>query len=750
MSETQVRVVSPAAIPGEASLAVLRLALPLFVATTFVASSLLFLVQPMFAKMVLPRLGGSPAVWNTCILFFQTMLLLGYGYAHVSTTWLGTAIQTRVHWLLMLVPLALLPLSIGAGEPPAGTNPVWWLLQMLGARVGLPFLVVSTMAPLLQRWFATLPVRSASDPYFLYAASNLGSMLSLLAYPFALEPAWGVRMQTMLWSFGYGLLIVLTGACAFITWKFGRPIERPAEAEVSTSKPDTWLRALWVFLAFIPSSLMLGVTTHISTDLAPVPLLWVLPLAIYLATFILAFGAREVVPARLIVRVLPPLVLIAMASIALRISAPSLIPVHFSAFFCCAMVCHTELARRRPDVRHLTEFYLWISLGGALGGAFNTLVATHVFTGIYEYPLVLALACLLRPSPAYGRGKPEPWPMIAIAVVVPVVVCTLLWSLRLSAKGVDLFPVLFVVGVVLAIFGSLANRPAPFNALMIMLALLVTVGVTGARGNVLFAGRSFFGVMKVLDAPDHSYHVLQHGTTAHGRQDAAAFDRCEPKAYFHPSGPIGQLLSASGPRFRTAAIVGLGGGSLACYAPPGGAWTFYEIDPMIEHIARDPKLFTFLANSPGRMNVSIGDGRLKLQQAAPASFDLIVLDAFSSDSVPVHLVTREALRMYFSRLKPDGVVVFNISNRYLDLEPVLAALGRDEGLFALANLDIKVPAEDLKAGRLPSHWTFFARTEAPLSMFRGRPGWRTPETKSGVRPWTDDYSNLLNILKIGD
>jgi hypothetical protein len=750
MSETQARFVSPAVIPGEASVALSRLALPLFAATTFVASSLLFLVQPMFAKMVLPRLGGSPAVWNTCILFFQTMLLVGYGYAHLSTAWLGTALHARLHWFLMLVPLTLLPLTIGTSEPPAAANPVWWLLQVLAARVGLPFLIVSTMAPLLQRWFATLPVRSAADPYFLYAASNLGSMLSLLAYPFALEPTWGVRIQTWLWSASYCLLIVLTGICAFVTWKFGSPIERSTAVSVEATPPGARLRARWIFLAFIPSSLMLGVTTHISTDLAPVPLLWVLPLAIYLATFIIAFGAREVVPARLVARLLPLVVLVAMASVAMRISAPALIPVHFAAFFCCAMVCHTELARRRPNVRHLTEFYLWISVGGALGGAFNTLVATYVFSGIHEYPLVLALACLMRPSPAYGKGKLEPWPIIAIAAVVPFTICVLLWSAGLAAKGADLFPTLFVVGVVLAVFASLANRPAPFNALMSTLAVLVVVGFTGAKGNVLFAGRSFFGVMKVLDAPDHSYHVLQHGTTAHGRQDTAAAARCEPKAYFHPAGPIGQLLSAPGARFRTAAIVGLGGGSLACYAPPGGAWTFYEIDPLVEQIARDPKLFTFLANSPGSVSVTIGDGRLKLQQAPAASFDLIVLDAFSSDSVPVHLVTREALRMYFSRLKPDGVVVFNISNRYLDLEPVLAALAREEGLFALANLDLDVPADHRKAGRMPSHWAFIARTEASLAMFRGHRGWRTPQARAGVRPWTDDYSNLLNILKVGD
>jgi hypothetical protein len=434
----------------------------------------------------------------------------------------------------------------------------------------------------------------------------------------------------------------------------------------------------------------------------------------------------------------------------LRLGTPVLIPVHLAAFFCCAMVCHTQLARGRPDVGHLTEFYLWISLGGVLGGAFNTLVATYVFRGIYEYPLVLALACLLRPSPAYRRGKPEPWPVIAIALAVPVVLCTLLWSAGFVAKSTGFIPMLFGVGTVLAFFVSLANRPAPFNAVMCLLASVVVAGLTGARGDVLFAGRSFFGVMKVLDAPDHSYHMLHHGTTAHGRQDTAAAGRCEPKAYFHPAGPIGQLLTAAGPRFRTAGIIGLGTGSLACYAPREGIWTFYEIDPMVERIARDTNLFTFITNSPGIANVSIGDGRLKLQQAAPASFDLIVLDAFSSDSVPLHLLTREAFQLYLSRLHADGVLALHISNRFLDLEPVVAALGRDEGLHGLANLDVNVTAEEVNAGRLPSHWVLFARTPGPLSTLRDRIGWRTPTSRPGVLPWTDDYSNLLSVLRVGD
>jgi hypothetical protein len=722
----------------------------LFVATTFTASALLFLVQPMFAKMALPRLGGSPAVWNTCVLFFQTTLLAGYLYTHLTTKWLGTRKQGVWHVALMLAPLALLPLTIGTGEPPSGANPIWWLLKMMAVRVGLPFLVISTMAPLLQRWYATLPVPSATDPYFLYAASNLGSMLSLLAYPFVLEPAWGVRVQTLVWSVGYVVLVALTAACVFVVRKHG---SQPAIVSQSAiSNPQSTLswrqRSVWVLLAFIPSSLMLGVTTHISTDLAPMPLLWVLPLAIYLGTFILAFGTRQIVPEKLIVRLLPLLVLVAMASVAMRINAPKLIPIHLAAFFCCAMVCHTQLAKGRPSTDHLTEFYLWMSLGGMLGGAFNTLVATYVFNGIYEYPLVLALACVVRPSPAYRGGRPEPWPRLIIGGVVPVALCIVLWALGLVGKGVGLFTLLFLVGVVLIIATSVTTRTAPFNFLAGALALSIAAGLTGARGDVLFAGRSFFGVMKVIAAPDRSYHVLQHGTTNHGRQDTDAWSRCEPKTYFHPSGPLGQFLTAAGARLDSVAIVGLGAGTLACYAHEGSTWTFYEIDPLVEQVARDPKLFTFLANSRGAVSVSIGDGRLKLQHAPAGAYDLIVLDAFSSDSVPVHLLTREALSMYFSKLKPDGVVAFNISNRYIDLEPMLAAHARDEGLVALTNLDLNVSPEEMARGRSQSHWVLFARTEGPLSVVRGRPGWRTPETRTSVRAWTDDYSNLLNVLRV--
>ena len=346
----------------------------------------------MCAKLLLPRLGGSPSVWNTCVLFFQMTLLLGYLYAHLSTRWLGVRRQMVCHLVLMMVPFAFLPLAIGTGAPSPVGNPVWWLLGTLTLRIGLPFLVVSASAPLLQRWFAVAPIASARDPYFLYAASNFGSMLALLAFPLLLEPIVGVRYQTWLWATGYALLTIATACCAVLVRRFpnrGEP-ERVEDAQLPRAVPTIGARWRWVVLSFVPSSLMLGVTTHISTDVAAVPLLWIVPLAIYLGTFVLAFATRQLLSERWLVRLLPVLVSSCLVSIVANAQQWWLIPLHLITFFVCALVCHRALARRRPDVRHLTEFYIWMSVGGMCGGVFATLVAPHLFTGVLEYPLMLS------------------------------------------------------------------------------------------------------------------------------------------------------------------------------------------------------------------------------------------------------------------------------------------------------------------------------------------------------------------------
>ncbi|HJR59045.1 MAG TPA: fused MFS/spermidine synthase [Vicinamibacterales bacterium] len=708
----------------------------------------MFVIQPLFAKMALPHLGGSPAVWNTCVLFFQAVLLLAYLYAHLTVQWLGARGQAISHVALLLLPLFVLPIAVPPGGPPEGEGPTWWLLRMMTVRIGLPFFLVATMAPLVQRWFATLPLRSAADPYFLYAASNMGSMLALLAFPFFLEPAYGVRLQARGWVAGYGLLIALAAICAATAWRYGGSLGQVPGGAADRVPLTAWQRGWWVLLSFVPSSLMLGVTTHISTDLAAVPLLWIIPLSLYLATFILAFSTRQWVPDRLLARTFPLFALAAVASIVLRIGSPYLILLHLAAFFTCALVCHRRLARSRPPAAHLTEFYLWLSVGGVLGGIFNTLVAPHIFNGIYEYPLVLALGCLLRPH-TVAKTRPEPWSLFAVTSVTPLAVCVGLWGFGASPAGASLRNIIVIALIVIGGFWAFAGRRAPFNALILGIALLVLGGFGGLPGNTLFADRSFFGVLKVIAGPQPGYHVLQHGTTLHGRQDTRVAGSCEPLSYYHRNGPVGQLFAEAGAQFRNIAVVGLGTGALACYPTGSQRMTFFEIDPMVVRIASDPRLFTYLQNSAGHLDVVVGDGRKMLELAPPGSFDLIVVDAFSSDSVPVHLMTREALEVYVSRLRPAGVIGFHISNRYLDLEGVLGATVAAAGLDAMVNRDVAIPDVEKNGGRSPSHWVLIWAQEPVLSAMRSRPGWSALKDDSRSAAWTDDYSNIVDALIAG-
>ena len=717
----------------------------LFTATTFTASALVFLVQPMFAKMVLPKLGGSPAVWNTCVLFFQTTLLAGYLYAHLTTRRLGARRQAVVHLVLMIAALAFLPLKLGEEYPRAGSNPAWWLLVTMIVRLGLPFFAVSTMAPLVQRWFATMPGPSRSDPYFLYAASNLGSMLALLGYPLILEPFWGTRVHTALWLAGYVLLLILVAACA---WGVNRSGHEPGGAVGRLGSVGWRRRAQWTLLASIPSSLMLGVTTHISTDLGAIPLLWVLPLAAYLLTFILAFSTRGWIPEKFLASALPLSALAVMLSIVFQQHAPWIISVHLIAFFFAALGCHTALVRSRPDAQYLTEFYVWLSFGGMLGGVFNSLVAPQLFNGIFEYPIVLALACLPRPSPGFRRGRFEPWGVVAIAAAVPFIVFVAAWGLSRFLPNAPLSVVLIRASIIPSILFVLANRTVVFNALVVLIALLIPIAGSGrtSLGELVFADRSFFGVSRVIEGPERAYHLLQHGSTVHGRQNLPARTSCEPLSYYNAKGPVGDLFRAAGP-FTNVGVVGLGSGALSCYAERGTSWTFFEIDPLVERIARDPALFTFLQNARGQIDVKIGDGRKKLEEAAAASFDLIVIDAFSSDAIPVHLLTREALQLYISRLKPGGLIALHISNRFLHLEPVVAAVVAATGLRGLSELEDQIPAGDAAHGRYQSHWVVIATNDERFTALGAQPGWRLLRSEVRVSAWTDDYSNLLNSIQ---
>ncbi len=738
-------------------------ALPLlFSVTLFVGSALLFAVQPMFAKMVLPTLGGTPATWITCMLFFQAALLAAYAYAHWSTRRLGTRRQAVVHVLLLLVPLLSLPITVPPGWGSPAERPMWWLLGVLVASVGLPFLAVATTAPLLQRWFARTNHPLARDPYFLYRASNLGSVLALLSYPALIEPRLHLGLQGRVWSAGYVALVVLIVLCAVALWRSAGSFttadpdeddEAPPDgltgdpAGPASGRPTPRRRLRWVAWSFLPSSLMLGVTTYITTDIAAVPLLWVVPLGLYLLTFVLAFSPSSLSWFALVV-ILQPLVLLQLVFlVVLGVSEPVglLLGLNLVVLFLSGLVCHGQLARDRPPPRHLTEFYLWVAVGGVLGGVFNALVAPLVFDSVAEYPLALVLACLLRPRSPDGSqvnrldlGLPLMLGASAIAA---------LW-LASTAGASEVLARTTVFGAALLACLVSAGRRVRLGLGVGAVVLVSTLPLGERATTTLFRERTFFGVVQVEEDRAAGLHRLVHGNTTHGAQSTDPGRRREPLTYFSRSGPIGQALTdlpAGGTRSRVA-VVGLGAGSLACYGQPGQRWTFYEIDPTVVQVARDPRLFTFLRDCPPATDVVLGDARLSLTRAPENHFDVLVVDAFNSDAIPVHLLTREALALYLGKLTDDGVLAVHITNRYLDLRPVLGDLARDAGLKALVRDDGDIPQFERATGKSASVWVVAARQPANLGRLVDDRRWKPLDGPARPAVWTDDFSNLVTVL----
>lgn len=725
----------------------------LFALTLGLGAFLLFSVEPMIAKMVLPLLGGSPAVWTTCMLFFQVTLLAGYAYAHGSAAWLGGRRQRVVQAVLVILPLAVLPMAsfeaLEAAAPREG-SPTRWLLVALMTSAGLPFFAVSTTAPTLQGWFARTGHRSARDPYFLYGASNLGSMVALIAYPFVIEPLFTMTQQRRLWSLGYGLLAALTLACALVARRSADLDEAESEAGANATgrvELRRWLE--WAWLAFVPSSLMLGVTTYLSTDIAPVPLLWVVPLALYLGSFVLVFARKAVVPHATMVRTLPILVMVLAFILGMGLVQPFCIPVHLATFFVAAMVCHGELARRRPDVSRLTSFYLAIAVGGALGGMFNALIAPVVFDRIAEYPLMVILACLALPGAAAGvmsgarRVGDVAFPAVVFALSAAAILDVGGWSNSV------MWNLAVVLDSGLVCLACWTHRKRPVRFALTTGAVLLASGLTaGLNGRVLRQERNFFGVLQVTYEPTSNSHRLFHGRTLHGQQSLDPGRRDRPLSYFRREGPIGQVFErySEHPASPGVAIVGLGAGTLASYARTGQRWTFYEIDPAIARVASDPRYFTFLNDSHAKpVTIVLGDARLRLREAPDRSFGLIVLDAFSADAVPMHLLTREALRLYRSKLAPGGLLAFQITNRYVDLDPVLGTLARDAGFACRVSYDLNLSRQQISSGEQKSIWGVMAGRESDLGPLASDPRWHAPK-RDGSAVWKDDFSDLARHL----
>jgi hypothetical protein len=721
---------------------------PVFAATLFASAGLMFLVEPMVAKMVLPRLGGSPAVWSTCLLFFQATLLLGYSYAHIITRLLSRRAQIALH-VLVVLPLAALslPLGLGTASPAADVWPAPWLLAHLALSVGPTAFALSATAPLLQNWFASLDHENAADPYFLYAASNAGSLLALVAYPLIVEPGLPLDRQAVLWSWGFAALmagIAISGASA----GFRRNPGHRAPAIPADRGGHLCERILWSALAFVPSSLLLGVTTHITSDIASAPLFWVLPLALYLITFIFAFSRRPPLPHAAMCRAMP-LILIPIAITmvpSLFISLPVILTLHLGCLFAVAMVCHGELARRRPPADRLTEFYFFLSLGGVMGGVFNALIAPALFSGVWEYPLALVAACLVKPQTPQD-SKPNRLADIALplALLALVLASRRYFGMPEEGKHLPLMTALLgflVPGMVLLNFSPRRWRFAAGVAACLL------AGLAYGAGGTQRTARSFFGVYRIKTVEDqgNTYRVLVHGTSVHGVRSLAPGEATLPLGYYSEKGPFGQFFTApTRSSVQHVGVIGLGTGDLACYATRGQDWTFFEIDPLVQKLALDPDLFGFLAHC-GNPRIVIGDARLTIAAVPDASYDVLVLDAFSSDSIPMHLLTREALALYVRKLTPNGRLLYHISSRFLDLRQVVSALTADAGLCA------RILAYNMPQGG--SYWrnasatvVAVSRSCADLSGLPASAGWAPLPPAAEDALWTDERSDLLRVIR---
>jgi hypothetical protein len=734
-----------------------RLVLSVYTSAIFLSALLLFSVQPLFTKMVLPRLGGSPAVWSVAMVFFQTLLLAGYAYAHVLMRIRNRVIPVAIHILLLLVAMATLPLSIasGWGDPPTSGYAVW-LLGLFAISIGLPFFALAANNPLLQAWFVRTGHPAGPDPYFLYASSNIGSFLALLSYPVLLEPMFALHAQDLMWTAGYGLLIVLIAACGLLLLRSPALQAADMQTEETAAPPPAWrLRARWIFLAAVPSGLLIAVTAHISTDVAAAPLLWVLPLSVYLLTWVLVFQSRPLLPHKWMLMVQP----LAIAGVVILLAVGGeqnlllTLGGHQLCFFLIAMACHGELARTRPAAKYLTGFYVALSFGGMLGGLFAGLIAPFTFSWIAEYPILLALAALCRPAsderlPRWSRWY---WPflaVLAVALIAPAFHASGKLWVWFEDHRVWVAGSLGVLAALLALALN-AGRWKIFATVVVALVLIRAYPSDDGRVETV---RSFFGVHKIVVTPNGQYHVLMHGTTIHGAEKFLNDDgspvtgRPEPISYYHKDGGIGQAITAirerKGAPLRVA-VIGVGSGTLACAAEPGESWTFFEIDQTMVAAARDPRYFNYINSCQPDLKPVIGDARLTFAREPDGVYDLIIVDAYSSDAIPIHLATEQAMKIYKDKLAPQGAVVMHVSNRHLELESVVVGIADANELKSwVYNEDSGRDDEYIFATDV----VVSAREEADVGNLASSEKWTETEPTEGQRVWTDDYSNILGAV----
>lgn len=741
----------------------MRFYTPVYAITLLVSAALIFSVQPMFSKMLLPLLGGTPQVWNTAMLFFQVMLLAGYAYAHATTHFLGIRAQSVLHILLLILFMFVLPIGIPENwEPPTDRDPTFWQLSLMMLVVGGPFFILSGSAPMIQRWFSATDHPDAHNPYFLYGASNLGSMSALLAYPFLIEPFFALGGQATNWMYTYIFLTVLTVICAAMVWSDIKEDHKTGSVHTATPRTEWPIRFKWLLLAFLPSSLMLGVTTYITTDIASVPLLWVLPLALYVGTFIIVFSRRTYLQYKTIATLTGVFLVLMLVE---QISFVSVHPIvgiftHLSLFFFAALLCHTELAQSRPKSEKLTEFYLIMSIGGALGGFFNAIIAPQFLYLPIEYTAVLIAIMFLR----YQNDNEKEFSVSLNRTLQSVKNSSLLDNILRTevislviVTGSALFALYsgnsIVIGNVcagvIAFFLLLNVNTRWLFAVSGMIVLIAfapgLVNRVTIDHDTIHVSRNFFGILKVVD--QEKERLLMHGTTTHGTQALLEDYRLTRLSYYGKTSPLNDVFDYHDLREspQNMAVVGLGIGVVACYTKEGRHYDFYEIDKDVVDIAENEKYFTFLSDCGSPYDIILGDGRLQIAKQPEETYDLIVLDAFSSDNIPVHLITKEAVELYLSRLKEGGFLVFNVSNNYLDIEPVLAKIAESLNVQAYAHSRMGEDIGDTGLFSYPSHWVVLSSSNRVIDFLEDR-GWSAANTRPGVNVWTDTFSNIVSVL----
>ncbi len=733
-----------------------KMLVPAYVATMLLSASLLFLVQPMFARMALPLLGGTPAVWAIAMCFFQAVLLGGYCYAHLLKKFVPPVYAVPLHVGLMALAWFSLPVNLPMADVPAGgATAGLWLIGLMARAIGYPFFFISATAPLLQSWFARTAHKDSANPYFLYSASNIGSLGALIAYPFVVEPLLGLHNQALLWSFGFIGLAIAIGLCGLMMLQ-GRAFVESSASTRSVNAITGKERGWWIFLSFVPSALLVAWTNHITTDIASAPFLWLPPLVLFLLTFVLVFRDRPLISLRLmrIVQLVSlPIAFVVQFALPLSFTVPVMI-IGALSFFSTAIICHRQLYEARPDASHLTEFYMLMSLGGVLGGLFVSLIAPLVFNSVFEYPLLLVVGVAARQDVFRNAKVIE----VLKQPLLPIAICIGLMLLTALTAPQGGFHLLLSTRVIEAgLFGAFAYIAfrAQHMAVAALSMLMVVLSSLSGQTPERVAMRSYFGVLSVTDNGD--YRLLNHGTTVHGAErldelTGSFTAKPHPLTYYSPEGGMARTLLTTQTRLAAEGrsgiirVIGLGTGSLACYAKPNEDWAYYEIDRDVIKVAQDKNQFTFLSSCAPNMKMIEGDARITLGQSKEEKADYLLVDAFSSDSIPVHLITTEAIQLYLTHVKDDGMLVIHVTNRFMDLVPVVAANMHaiDPALQGRVIDYVPPKAGDLNAAH--SIAIAISKSSKSLESLDQSSDVKPLVPVAGIDQWTDDFSNLPGAI----